>query len=121
MFSPTLLDHFQSPRNAGELPNPTAKIEVTNPVCGDVLQLSVLLEHNRIAAVRFLCRGCTASIACASLLTEQIQGRELHELDDITAGSLSIALGGLPPASAHAAHLAYDALRALLYHLRPAL
>jgi nitrogen fixation protein NifU and related proteins len=119
MFSATLLDHFQSPRNAGELPNPTAKIEVTNPVCGDVLQLSVLLEHTRIAAVRFLCRGCTASIACASLLTELIQGRELHELNAITADSLSTALGGLPPASAHAAHLAHDALRALLHHLRP--
>jgi nitrogen fixation NifU-like protein len=121
MFSPTLLDHFQSPRNAGELPNPTAKIEVTNPVCGDVLQLSAILENGRIAAVRFLCRGCTASIACASLLTELIQGRELHELHDITAGSLSIALGGLPPASAHAAHLAHDALLALLRHLRPTL
>jgi nitrogen fixation NifU-like protein len=119
MFSPTLLDHFQSPRNAGELPNPTAKIEASNPVCGDVLQLSAILENGRIAAVRFLCRGCTASIACASLLTEQIQGRELHELNDISADSLSTALGGLPPASTHAAHLALDALRALLHHLRP--
>jgi nitrogen fixation NifU-like protein len=121
MFSPTLLDHFQSPRNAGSLPNPAAKIEVTNPVCGDVLQLSFLLENGRLTAVRFLCRGCTASIACASLLTEIIQGRELHELDEITADSLSIALGGLPPASTHAAHLAHDALRALLHHLRPTL
>lgn len=119
MFSPTLLDHFQSPRNAGVLPNPTAKIEVSNPVCGDVLQLSVLLEHTRIAAVRFLCRGCTASIACASLLTELIQGRELYELNEITADSLSTALGTLPPASAHAAHLAHAALRTLLRNLRP--
>ena len=121
MFSSTLLDHFQSPRNAGELPNPTAKIEVSNPVCGDVLQLSVNMEHTRITAVRFLCRGCTASIACASLLTEQIQGRELGELNEISADSLSNALGGLPPASDHAAHLAHDALRALLHELRPAL
>jgi len=119
MFSPPLLDHFQSPRNAGVLPNPTAKIEVSNPVCGDVLQLSAILENGRLTAVRFLCRGCTASIACASLLTEKIHGRELHELNEITAGSLSIALGGLPPASAHAAHLAHDALRALLHYLRP--
>jgi len=120
MFSATLLDHFQSPRNAGELPNPTAKIEVTNPVCGDVLQLSANLENGRIAAVRFLCRGCTASIACASLLTEIIQGRELHELNDINADSISTALGTLPPASAHAAQLAHDALRALVHHLHPA-
>ena len=119
MFSAILLDHFQSPRNAGELPNPTAKIEVTNPVCGDVLQLSAIFENGRIAAVRFLCRGCTASIACASLLTELIQGRELPELDDINADSLSTALDGLPPASAHAAHLAHDALRSLLHRLRP--
>ena len=117
MFSAALLDHFQFPRNAGELPNPTAKIEVTNPVCGDVLQLSAILEDGRIAAVRFLCRGCTASIACASLLTEKIQGRELHELRDLTADSLATALGGLPSASAHAAQLAHDALRALLLHL----
>ena len=118
MFSPTRLDHFQSPRNVNELPNPTAKIEVTNPICGDVLQLSAILENARVAAVRFLCRGCTASIACASLLTEKIQGRELHELHDLTAGYLSTALGGLPTASAHAAHLAHAALRAILHHLR---
>jgi len=118
MFSPSLLDHFQHPRNAGSLPNPTAKIEVTNPVCGDVLQLSAILENGRLTAVRFLCRGCTAAIACASLLTETIQGRELQELNAITAGSLSTALAGLPPASAHAAHLAHDALRALLLRLR---
>jgi len=117
MFSPTLLDHFQSPRNAGELPNPTAKIEVTNPVCGDVLQLSVQLEHTRIVAARFLCRGCTASIACASLLTELIQGRELHELNAITADHVSTAIGGLPEASNHAAHLAQAALQSLLRHL----
>jgi nitrogen fixation NifU-like protein len=121
MFSPILLDHFQSPRNAGLLPNPTAKIEVTNPVCGDVLQLSAILEKGSIVAVRFLCRGCTASIACASLLTEIIQGKELHELNDINADFLSTSLGGLPPASAHAAQLAHDALRALLHHLRPTL
>jgi nitrogen fixation NifU-like protein len=117
MFSPTLLDHFQSPRNAGELPNPTAKIEVTNPVCGDVLQLSIQLEHTRILAARFLCRGCTASIACASLLTELIQGRELHQLNALSADSISTAIGGLPPASIHAAHLAHAALQSLLRHL----
>ncbi len=116
MFSPTLLDHFQSPRNVGELPKPTAKIEVTNPVCGDVLQLSVLVEHTRIVAARFLCRGCTASIACASLLTELIQGRELHQLNALTADHISTAIGGLPPASAHSAHLAHAALQSLLRH-----
>lgn len=114
MFSATLLDHFQRPRNAGELPNANVHVEVSNPVCGDVLQLSAFIESNTIREVRFLCRGCTASIACASLLTESLQGRELSTLSALTPESLSSALGGLPPASLHAATLAHDALQVLL-------
>jgi nitrogen fixation NifU-like protein len=118
MFSEALLDHFQHPRNAGELPGATARIEVSNPVCGDVLQLAAIYEDKRIREARFLCRGCTASIASASLLTELIRGRELHELDSIRAESLAESLGGLPPASFHAAQLAIDALHTLLQQLR---
>jgi nitrogen fixation protein NifU and related proteins len=114
MYSPVLLDHFQNPRNAGDLPGATTKVEVSNPVCGDVLQLSAIIHDSAIREVRFLCRGCTASIACASFLTESIQGRELAALHSITPDSLASALGGLPPASFHAAQLAHDALQALL-------
>ena len=114
MFSETLLDHFQRPRNAGELPGANAKVEVSNPVCGDVLQLAATIENGTIREVRFLCRGCTAAIACASLLTESIQGRELSALAPLTPDFLATALGGLPPASSHAAHLAHDALQFLL-------
>jgi nitrogen fixation protein NifU and related proteins len=118
MFSPTLLDHFQHPRHAGELPGATARVEVKNPVCGDILQLAAIVDHTGIREARFLCRGCTASIAAASLLTELIQGRELHELDSLQAQSLAQSLGGLPPASFHAAQLALDALHTLLRQLR---
>ena len=118
MFSDTLLDHFEHPRNAGELPGATARVEVSNPVCGDILQLAAILENNRICEVRFLCRGCTVSIAAASLLTELIRGRELHELDCLGAESLAESLGGLPPASFHAAQLALDALHSLLRNLQ---
>jgi nitrogen fixation protein NifU and related proteins len=114
MFTQALLDHFQNPRNAGELPNANTRIEACNPVCGDVLQLSALLEHGVVQEVRFLCRGCTASIACASLLTESVQGRELRAIRSITPESLAASLGGLPAASFHAATLAYDALQQLL-------
>jgi nitrogen fixation NifU-like protein len=114
MFSQVLLDHFQNPRNAGELPGATAQVEVSNPVCGDTLQLAAIFENGFIRDVRFLCRGCTASIACASLLTESIRGRELSLLPAVSPESLSAALGGLPPASFHAAHLACDAFEALL-------
>ena len=114
MLSEALLDHFRNPRNAGELPEATARIEVSNPVCGDVLRLAALFEDGVVREVGFLCRGCTASIACASLLTESMRGRELRGLRKITAESLSEALGGLPEASFHAAQLARQALEALL-------
>lgn len=118
MFSDALLDHFQHPRNAGELPGASARVEVSNPVCGDILRLAAILDDHRIREARFLCRGCTASIASASLLTEVIQGRELSDLDTIRAESLAQSLGGLPPASFHAAQLAVDALQSLLHELR---
>lgn len=114
MYSAELLDHFKNPRNAGELPGATAVVEASNPVCGDVLKLSLRVEGSRISEARFLCRGCTASIACASLLTEQITGRTLTEARVITPESLSVALGGLPAASYHAAQLAIDTLANLL-------
>jgi len=114
MFSPTVLDHFQNPRNAGELPDANISIEVSNPVCGDTLHLAAVVDGKTVRAVRFLCRGCTASIAAASLLTELLQGRELDERQQLTPHALAAHLGGLPAASFHAAQLACDALHALL-------
>ncbi len=120
MFSEAVLDHFRNPRNAGELPGATATVEVSNPVCGDVLKLSARVVDGRIAEVRFLCRGCTTSIACASVLTEQLQERTSNEARAITAESLSDSLGGLPPATFHGAQLAADAVTALLQKLASA-
>ena len=117
MFSEAVLDHFRNPRNAGELPGADATIEVTNPVCGDILKLSARLESSRIAEARFLCRGCTTAIACSSLLTEQLRGRTLAEARTVTAESLSSVLGGLPRATFHGAQLAADAVAALLQKL----
>ncbi|PYT84068.1 MAG: iron-sulfur cluster assembly scaffold protein [Acidobacteria bacterium] len=117
MFSEAVLDHFRNPRNAGELRDATAAVEVTNPVCGDVLRLFARFESGRIAEARFLCRGCTTSIACASLLTEELRGRTPAEARGITAEFLSLALGGLPPATFHGAQLAAEAVAALLPQL----
>jgi nitrogen fixation protein NifU and related proteins len=114
MFSDAVLDHFRNPRNAGQLPSADASIEVSNPVCGDILRLAARMNGGRIAEARFLCRGCTTAIACASLLTEQLRGRTLAECGVITSESLSEALGVLPAATFHGAQLASDALRALL-------
>jgi nitrogen fixation NifU-like protein len=114
MHSAQVLDHFQNPRNAGELAGATASTESANPVCGDVLRLSVCIEEGRITAARFKAQGCVASIACGSLLTEMIVGKTSREALLITPDLLSEGLGGLPPATFHAAQLACEALRALL-------
>lgn len=114
MFSEAVLDHFRNPRNAGELPRATAVVEVSNPVCGDVLKIFVRCEVGKIAEARFLCRGCTTAIACASFLTEQLRDRTVAEARAITADSLSSSLGGLPQATFHGAQLAADAVTALL-------
>ena len=114
MFSEAVLDHFRNPRNAGELPGATVTVEVSNPVCGDILKLSARVVDGRIVEARFLCRGCTTSIACASLLTEQLRGRTSAEVRAISAEALSAFLGGLPDATFHGAQLAADAVRALV-------
>ena len=114
MYSPAVLDHFKNPRNAGDLPDATATVEVTNPACGDIMRLAVWVEQGRIAEARFKTRGCVTSIACGSLLTEMIRGKTLADLRGITYTQISDALGGLPPATLHGSQLACDALEALL-------
>jgi nitrogen fixation protein NifU and related proteins len=114
VYSEKLLDHFQNPRNAGELPAPAITVEVSNPACGDILRLSVRFEDGRAAAARYKTRGCTASIAAGSALTEWLLGRTRDELAALTPVVLEQALDGLPAASRHAAVLAVDAVRAVL-------
>jgi nitrogen fixation NifU-like protein len=117
MFSDQLLDHFQHPRNAGELSDATACVEVSNPVCGDVLRVAVRTDSAHIIEARFLCRGCTTSLACASRLTELLMEKRISELNQITAEVLAASFGELPPETIHGAHLAADAAQALLAKL----
>src|SRR6266481_7142185 len=117
MFSEAVLEHFRNPRNAGELPDATATVEVNNPVCGDILKLAARVAGARISEVRFLCRGCTTSIACASILTEKLIDCAIAGARIITADSLAESLGGLPATTFHGAQLAADAVTALLQKL----
>jgi len=114
MLSDKLLDHFQNPRNVGFLEPPAQTIEVTNPACGDILRLSVLWQDGRAVEVRFQTRGCTASIATGSALTEWVQGKSAEELTGVTAPMIEERVGGLRSESKHAAVLAADAVKALL-------
>src|SRR5271170_817335 len=114
MFSEVVLDHFRNPHNAGELPDATTTVEVTNPVCGDVLRLAVRLEDGRIAAARFKTQGCVAAIASSSVLTDLLVGKSPAEARGITPQQISEALAGLPPATFHAAQLCSNAVAALV-------
>ncbi|HWG58915.1 MAG TPA: iron-sulfur cluster assembly scaffold protein [Candidatus Acidoferrales bacterium] len=113
MFSETLLAHFRAPHNAGELADATAVAETINPVCGDVLRLSIRVENGRIAAARFKTQGCVAAIAASSLLTDLLAAKTPAEATAITAAEISEGLGGLPPATFHAAQLCTDAVAAI--------
>ena len=114
MYSEALLDHFQNPRNVGELTPPAVTVEVMNPACGDILRLSVLFKNELANQVRFKTRGCTASIAAGSALTELMSGKSRQELAAISPAEVEAAVGGLAAESKHAAVLAVDGVRAIL-------
>lgn len=114
MYSERLLDHFQNPRNSGELPDAAGTAETENPVCGDVIRLSLNLKNGRIAEIRFKAKGCVPAIGCGSAVTELALGKTPAEALELTPKQVKEAVGGLPPASNHAAELAIDVLRAAL-------
>ena len=117
MFSAELLDHFRNPRNVGELAPADASVQVENPACGDVMLLTLAVRDGRINDARYRTRGCVASIACGSLLTEMLRGRTLVEANAIQREELVKGVGGLSKESLHASHLALDALKAALKQL----
>lgn len=117
MFNERLLDHFRNPHNVGDLVNPSASVEVSNPICGDILRLSARVDNGRIAESKFRTQGCTASIAASSVLTDLLAGKSPAEARSISADDISQALGGLPPATFHAAQLCVDAVAMLVRKL----
>lgn len=114
MYSPELLDHFEHPRNSGELDNASARAHIENPACGDVLELAVRIVNDRIDEIRFLAQGCVPAIACASAVSELAKGKTISDARAIARNDIVKAVGGLPAASGHAAQLAVDALREVL-------
>src|SRR3954464_9866287 len=118
MYHPILLDHFEHPRNVGELPDPDARVTVENPACGDVMLLTVKVSSGKVTAARFRTKGCVAAIACGSRLTEMLVGHDLSHLRRLNRQELVDSIGGLSPETMHASHLAFDALSAALKHLK---
>ncbi len=119
MYSAQLLDHFEHPRNAGDLEQPDATGEMENPACGDVLRLSVKVACGRVVEAGFKAKGCVPSMACGSAIAELILGKTVEEARALRREDLTRALGELPEASSHATQLALETLAATLKQIKP--
>jgi len=116
--SEQLLDHFENPRNAGEVEHADAKGRAGNPACGDLLELTLRVSDGRVEQARFRASGCSAAIASSSMTTVLLTGMTLDEAGRLTNEDVARALGGLPPAKMHCSVLAEDAIRAALEDYR---
>ena len=113
-YNATVMDHFQNPRNAGDMETPSCVGLARNSECGDLLKLYLRIEDGRIAEARFKAYGCGAAIASSSMLTELLIGRTIAEAAAIRDSDIVAALGGLPEQKTHCSVLAEDATRAAL-------
>jgi nitrogen fixation NifU-like protein len=117
-YSPTVIDHFQRPRNLGDLDGADAVAEVENPACGDRTRLAIRVQGGRIIAARFRAEGCPAAIAASSITTELITGRTLEEAEQLRDEDVAAALGGLPRNKLHCSVLAEDVIREVVEQYR---
>jgi nitrogen fixation NifU-like protein len=113
-YSQTVLDHFDSPRNAGPMTDADAEAEVENPVCGDILRLWLRVRNGTIERASWQGRGCAPALAAASVTSELLTGQTLNQARALDRVAIEDALGGLPPRKAHAAALAASAVRAAI-------
>ena len=120
MYTGKVMDHFSNPRNVGELTDACGKGEVGNPVCGDVMQITIKVEEDLITDIKFKTFGCGAAIATSSMVTEMAKGKTLEEALQITNEMVADELGGLPPQKMHCSNLAADALRQAIEDYRSA-
>jgi nitrogen fixation protein NifU and related proteins len=111
LYSDKVMDHFNNPRNVGVLDDADGIGEVGNPVCGDVMKISIKVDDDKIDDIRFQTLGCGAAIATSSIVTEMARGMTLDEAVSITKRQVADELGGLPPAKMHCSVLATDGLK----------
>jgi len=111
MYTEKVMDHFQNPRNMGEIPDADAIGQTGNPVCGDIMKIYLRVENDIISDIKFKTLGCGAAIATSSILTEIAKGKTLEEASKITRDDVAKALDGLPPVKMHCSNLASDALK----------
>jgi len=114
-YSEKVMDHFQNPRNIGEIKNPDGLGRVGNPTCGDIMLLTIKVgerdSDEYIEDIKFKTFGCAAAIATSSMITEMAKGKSLKEAYNIERKDVSGELGGLPPVKEHCSNLSADALK----------
>lgn len=117
-YTDTVIDHFENPRNMGEMEGADGTAQVGNPTCGDVTKIFLKIENDRIVDVKFKTFGCAAAIASSSMTTELIKGKTLDEALKLTNETVAQELGGLPAAKQHCSVMAEEALRAAIEDYR---
>ncbi|HKM16783.1 MAG: Fe-S cluster assembly scaffold protein NifU [Firmicutes bacterium] len=111
MYSEKVMDHFQHPRNVGEIQDADGIGVEGNARCGDIMKIWIKVEGDRIVDVKFKTFGCAAAVATSSMITELVKGKTLDEAEEITNNTVAEALDGLPPIKMHCSNLAADALK----------
>ena len=110
-YSEKVLEHFQNPKNVGDIENPSGAATVGNPACGDIMKLSISIKDNIITDIKFKTFGCAAAIATCSMLTELAIGKTVEEAKKIQKQDIVDALGGLPKIKVHCSLLGVSALK----------
>ena len=111
LYSEKVMEHFQNPRNVGEMESPDGIGHVGNPVCGDIMELYIKVKDDIIIDAKFKTFGCGAAIATSSMVTEMVKGKTIEEALKISNKAVAEALDGLPPIKMHCSALAEEALR----------
>ena len=112
MYSEKVMDHFENPRNVGEIPDANGVGTVGNAKCGDIMRMYLKVENGIIEDVKFKTFGCGAAIATSSMATEMVKGKTLKEALQLTTKAVAEALDGLPPVKMHCSLLAEEAIHA---------
>ena len=114
MYSEKVMDHFENPRNMGEIPDASGSGTVGNAKCGDIMKMDIKVENGIIVDVKFKTFGCGAAIATSSMATEMVKGKTLDEALLLTNKAVAEALDGLPPVKMHCSVLAEEAIHAAI-------
>ena len=117
-YTKAVFEHFQNPRNMGELKNADGVGTVGNPTCGDVMKVMIKVDEDKIDDIKFQTFGCAAAIASSSMMTVLAKGKSLDEARKITNEDVAKALGELPPIKVHCSNLAADALKLAIANFR---